>query len=224
MGVVDGYLADMARDGHGQLATGVDVTEEDVSDGFGTALAGHPGREHGRAAGRLGLDGERPTGDQHEHDRGPRRRDGRQQLRLAARQTEVHAVACLTACAIVGETGALAEHEHGDIRAPGRLDRRGDLVVAVGDAASGAKRTSVDGADAPRIASRIVGHAANWSSASRPSGTAVPATPRTPTHLEERLDMQGVGVVAGQVARAVGARPDDRDAAQLWRSGRVPSF
>ena len=60
--VVEGHLADGAREGDGQLAAGVHVAEEDVGDGVAPLGAGEPGLEDrghvlgdpadGRAAGR----------------------------------------------------------------------------------------------------------------------------------------------------------------------------
>ena len=196
----------------GSRPPGIDVAGEDVGDRRGTGLAGHPREEHGRAVLGGPLDRERPAADDHEHGRRPGCNDRLEQLLLTSEEAEVAAVPRLTGRRVVGQPGPLADGNDRDVGALRERDRLGQLLVrAVAETAAarvddalpepGAERAE-DRRHARQLVDRV-DDLARWE-AERVCLVA---------QLRERLDVGQVGVVAEQVAGAVGDRPDDGDPA-----------
>ena len=89
--VVDRHLADVAREGHRQLAAGVDLAEEHVGDPVARLDAAEPGLEDRRRSG-VDLDQrQRAPVEQHDRERLAGRLDRVDQLLLLAGQVEVGA-------------------------------------------------------------------------------------------------------------------------------------
>ena len=83
--VIEGHLADDAREGHGQFAAGVDVAEQDVGDRVPPLSPGEPGLEDRGYVLRDPADGERSAVDQYDDGRRPRGVDRLDQLLPAGR-------------------------------------------------------------------------------------------------------------------------------------------
>ena len=73
-----------------------------------------------------GLGADRPSRDEHEHDRRACRGDGEDELLLHAGQVERGDVAALARGAVVGEARTLPHHHDGDVAAGGGVDGSGE--------------------------------------------------------------------------------------------------
>ena len=164
-----------------------------------------------------GLGADRPSRDEHEHDRCARRGDGEDELLLHAGQVERGDVAALARGAVVGEAGTLPHHHDGDVAAGGGVDGGGESgPVVVRDAAAldvhelDARKLRgegvedrgdvIDAAGAVDVDAAVDRHGEHVASALQ--------------DLEQRLDVGDVRVVTEQVPGARGVRPDHRDRAR----------
>ena len=166
------------------------------------------------------FDRERPAADHDQHDRRPGRDDRFQQLLLATHQAELETIAKLPGRGVVGQAGSLAQHDDCHVRCLGQLDGLRELGVgpvvdarapAMLDIGSWKARVDLveDRAAPGKLVSRhdLVGQR-------EAEGIAVVA------HLQERLDVEQVGVVAEQLASAIGDRPDHGHAGDVLPEGQ----
>ncbi len=212
--VGQGHLADVPRDRDGQPPARVDVAGEDVGDRRGTGLAGHPRQEHGRAVLGGPLDRERPAADDDEHGRCPGCHDRLEQFLLTSEEAQIAAVPRLTGRRVVGQSGPLADGYDRDVGALGDGDRLGQLLVRAVPETAAARvddahpEPGTERGQDRRHAGQLVDgidDVAGWEA----EGVGLVA------QLRKRLNVGQVGVVAEQVAGAVGDRPDDGDPADL---------
>ena len=161
------------------------------------------------------LDRQRSPADDHQHDRRPGRDDALEQLLLAAHEPELQAIAELAGRRVVGQPRSLAEDDDRDVGGPCELDGLGDLGIGpVVDAGPpgvldvGARQSGVDRVEDRATPGELVGRH-DLVGQREAEGIAVVA------HLEQRLDVEEVGVIPEQLAGAVGDRPDDRHAGDV---------
>ncbi len=94
-------------------------------------LAGEEGLEDRGRLGDRRTECVRASGEQRHDGRGSRREHGVEELLLGARELERGGVAALAARASAEQAGTVAEGEHDDVGAPGRLDRGGNALALV---------------------------------------------------------------------------------------------
>ena len=151
----------------------------------------------------------RPPDDQHQHGRraGLDHRPG--ELLLHPGEVERGAVAALAARAVVGQPGPVPQHQDGDVRPGGESHGLLEPVAGLAGhlAALGERQPLAE--PLPQRAShrrRLQGGHLEAVLGDRHLEHVAPAA----GHLEQRLDVRGIRVVAEQVARRVGVRADQR--------------
>jgi len=209
--VEDGDLARVAREGHGQLAAGVGVPEQDVGHGVAAFLARQPRfQDGGHLVGHPG-ERQRAPGDEHQHDRCARRHHRADQVFLHAGQAELGPIARFAGGAVSSQPGLVAHDQDGDRRLAG--DAHGFIeagrilaehVAALRVAHLG--RGGYLGLDALQDAHHI----------DRVLDQRDIRERRSLEHagcgrFGQRLDVGRVGIVAHQVAQAVRVGADHRD-------------
>jgi hypothetical protein len=162
---------------------------------------------------------ERPAGDEHEDHRRAGGGHGGDELLLAPWKPQLHPVAHLAAGAVERQPRAFADDDDGHVRAARGLGRHGDLGVAgLEDAAARGEAdlgsaALAHGVEDRRAALERVGQA---------EVVGNREADRVVAHLEQRLDVGDVRVVAQQVARAVGVGADDGDRREVFAQRQRP--
>ena len=136
------------------------------------------------------------------------------ELLLAPREPELHAIAHLAAGAVQRQPRALAHDDDRHVRAAGGGDRLRELGVAAVEHAA-PRREAHLGAVGTALADGVEDRRASLELVGQVEVVGDREADRVVAHLEQRLDVRDVGVVAQQVARAVGVGPDHRDRLQV---------